>query len=108
MVLKNQTPKKIKKIYKNYTLKHMKKRIETLDQFINETVLGDKIFKQSKNDDYWKEAKKKFLRYNFVDHQDHVDAVEFILKAMKKEYSDIEWIAIESEIRNKIKDKLAK
>jgi len=96
-----------KKKFKNYILKNMEKRIQSLDDFINETVLGEKIFKQSKDDKYWKEAKEKFLRYNFTDHQDHIDATEFILDKMKEEYSDIEWIGIESEIRNKIKDKLS-
>lgn len=77
------------------------------DDFIFDSEEADEIYIDSQNDEYWKDISDKFPRYNFVDTQDHIDAVEYILTRMKNEYDNIDWDEIESEMRNKISDGLS-
>lgn len=79
----------------------------TFDDFIFDSFIADEVYYDSLEDSYWKEISDKFPQYKFVDTQDHIDAVEFILNKMKKEYDELDWTGIESEMRNKISDGLS-
>lgn len=74
------------------------------DDFIFDSFAADVVYDDSLDDAYWKEISDKFPQYKFVNTQDHIDAVEFILNKMKQEYDELDWTGIESEMRSKISD----
>lgn len=81
------------------------KNIKLFEEFVHSSK-ADNLYKNSLDDDYWKNIGDKFPEYNNPKSKDCDDAVNFIIDNMKKKYK-LDWNSdIEKELRSKIKDGL--